>query len=141
MNSVWSLPPGQSPVSAGPAWQSQASPGHGITMPFAAGKGSGGGLAKCQAKRFPKVNSERKILSWLRQIPTWEPGAKGAEGTEDLAGTGCAEAPATVPGLGTRRLRSPRAGTGDVGTTMTAGRESVEGCHRRDSLRRRLGWI
>ena len=29
----------------------------------------------------------------------------------------------------------------DAGTTMTAGRESAEGCHRRDSLRRRLGWI
>lgn len=53
-------------------------------------------------------------------------GSRGQRGG-GRKGPGCAEDPAAVAGLSAKRPRYPRAVTGDVGTTMTTGRESAEG--------------
>lgn len=53
-------------------------------MPFATGKSGSRGLANCQAKGFPKVKRDvRAIPARLWQTPSWEAGAKGAEGAKD----------------------------------------------------------
>lgn len=86
-----------------------------------------------------KTGCERAIPARLKQASRWEPGAKGAEGAKDPA---CRGLPPQSPGwVLSGHARSSRAVTGDVGTTMAPGRESAEGVSRRDSLRRRLGWI
>lgn len=86
-----------------------------------------------------KTGCERAIPAQLKQASRWEPGAKGAEGANDPA---CRGLPPQSPGwVLSGHARSSTAVTGDVGTTMTPGRESAEGVSPRDSLRRRLGWI
>ena len=85
-----------------------------------------------------KTGGKQAIPARLKQASRWEPGAKGAEGAKDPA---CRGLPPQSPAGCWAATRSSRAVTGDVGTTMAPGRESAEGVSRRDSLRRRLGWI
>lgn len=97
-------------------------PGNRITVPFAAGKGSGRGLASCQAKGFPKV----KLDARERSHPGSARYPLGKRGPGDPAQRTRIALTAAVAGLDAEPPRSPRDVARDVGTTMTTGRESAE---------------
>lgn len=125
-------------MSIRPGWQSQASPGQRDHGALCSRYCCGRGLANCQTKGFPKVKLDVRDLNPARAIRLGTKGTKGTEGSEDQAETSCAETPAAVTGLDAGPWRSPRAVT-DESTAVTTGH--IKGCLRRDSLRRRSGWI
>lgn len=83
--------------------------GNRITVPFAAGKCSGRGLASCHAKGFPKVKLDAKERSLIRS-GRYQLGNQGSKGRR-VQGVGWdyEEVPAAVPGLDAGPSRSPRA--------------------------------